>query len=64
MTGITAYGSLANTLDSPTIVIPVTTASSQVDTFDHDYKPMSEKDRKNWLACAHLLIGSFTVSES
>lgn len=32
-------------------MIPVTTASSQIDAFDHDYKPMSEKDRKNWLAC-------------
>ena len=53
MTGITAYGSLANTLDSPTVVIPVTTANSQIDVFDHDYKPMGEKDRKNWLACKY-----------
>ena len=64
MTGITAYGSLANTLDNPTVVIPVTTANSQIDAFDHYYKPMSEKDRKNWLSCKCTSpIGSFGFSK-
>lgn len=35
-------------------MIPVTKADSQIDLFDHDYKPLNEKDKKNWQACKYL----------
>ena len=40
------------------MVIPVTVVNSTIDVFDHDYKPLNEVDRKNWLACTlpHLLL--------
>ncbi|KAH8698553.1 amidase signature domain-containing protein [Talaromyces proteolyticus] len=44
------YGNLANTLDRPTVVIPVTTADSHIDLFDLEYKPINETDRNNWLS--------------
>ncbi|KAI9660056.1 MAG: hypothetical protein M1821_001408 [Bathelium mastoideum] len=44
------YSSIINVLDYTTVVIPVTKADSRIDVFDSKYKPMSEKDEKNWKA--------------
>jgi len=40
-----------NVLDYTTVVIPVTTADKNIDVFNPDHKPLSEKDGKNWKAC-------------
>ena len=45
------YSTTANTLDYTTIVIPVTLADKELDPFNDHYKPLNEKDQKNWLAC-------------
>ena len=32
-------------------VIPVTTASKDIDAFDESYEPLNDVNRKNWEAC-------------
>jgi amidase len=46
-----AYASFVNVLDYTNVVIPVTNADRKIDVFDHDYTPLNDKDKKNWLAC-------------
>ncbi|OJD30133.1 general amidase [Diplodia corticola] len=44
------YATIANTLDYAAIIIPVTNADKDLDKFDKNYSPMTEKDRENWQA--------------
>lgn len=44
------YASFVNVLDYTNVVIPVTNANRKIDVFDHDYTPLNDKDKKNWLA--------------
>jgi len=46
----TAYTEAINLMDYSAAVIPVTKADKNVDTFNSDYKPLNEIDRKNWEA--------------
>jgi len=46
----TIYTEAINLMDYSTAVIPVTKANKTVDTFNADYKPHNEDDRKNWKA--------------
>ncbi|CZR55783.1 related to general amidase [Phialocephala subalpina] len=47
---IPAYASTTNVLDFTAVVIPVTTADSKIDVFNHSYRPLNELDRQNWQA--------------
>lgn len=49
----TAYTEAINLMDYSAAVIPVTTANKEIDTFDKDYEPLNETDRKNWEACEY-----------
>lgn len=51
---LVAYSSIVDALDYPSIVIPVTTADKRVDKFDKEYKPLTDVDKKNWLACKYI----------
>lgn len=44
------YTSVLNVLDYCSVVIPVTKANATIDSFNADYKPLSEKDELNWKA--------------
>jgi len=46
----TAYTEAINLMDYSAAVIPVTKADKNVDSFNSDYKPFNEIDRKNWEA--------------
>ena len=59
-----AYASFVNVLDYTNIVIPVTTANSKIDVFDHDYQPLNERDKKNWEACEFPLSAVFPVTSN
>lgn len=45
------YGTIANTMDYTTIIIPVTRADKTVDKFDDKYEPLNDVDERNWKAC-------------
>ncbi|KAL6720353.1 hypothetical protein ACLMJK_002274 [Lecanora helva] len=45
-----AYTESINLMDYSVVVMPVTTADKSIDVFDHDYEPVNETDRMNWLA--------------
>ena len=32
-------------------IVPVTKVDASIDTFDGDYKPLNDVDRKDWEAC-------------
>lgn len=36
------------------VVIPVTKADKDIDTFDDSYKPLNDLDEMNWKACKLL----------
>ena len=59
-----AYASFVNVLDYTNVVIPVTSADSKIDLFDHHYKPLNEKDKKNWQACKYLGVQSMSMTDS
>lgn len=48
------YGSISNVLDCPTVVIPVTKASCQLDIADINYRPLNDVDKRNWMACTQI----------
>ncbi len=41
-------------MDYSAAVMPVTKADKSLDTFDNDYKPLNDEDRKNWEACTFM----------
>ena len=53
---ILGYASFVNVLDYTNVVVPVTKASSKIDVFDHDYKPLSELDKNNLEAYKSTLL--------
>jgi len=50
-----AYTESINLMDYSAAVIPVTKADKLIDTFDDDYEPLNDVDRKNWKACKPIL---------
>lgn len=60
LTTVVGYTEIVNLLDYTSVVIPVTYADKDVDTFDEDYQPLNDKDDANWKACeclsAHLRL--------
>ncbi|KAH8590975.1 amidase signature domain-containing protein [Bisporella sp. PMI_857] len=44
------YGTIANTLDYSTVIIPVTTADKSVDVPDNEYRTLNKIDMENWEA--------------
>ena len=60
---ILGYASFVSVLDYTNVVIPVTTASSELDAFDHDYKPLNEKDKHNWEACKSTTLRQRALSD-
>jgi amidase len=46
-------------MDYSAAVIPVTKADKRVDTFNQNYEPLSDIDRKNWAACKSTLSNPF-----
>ncbi|KFY92325.1 hypothetical protein V500_04203 [Pseudogymnoascus sp. VKM F-4518 (FW-2643)] len=46
----TAYTEAINLMDYSAAVIPVTRANKTLDTFNSEYKPLNDVDRKNWEA--------------
>lgn len=45
-----AYSMLANVLDAPAVVVPITTADARLDHAEGNYEPRNEVDKKNWIA--------------
>ncbi|KAK5660619.1 hypothetical protein OQA88_13183 [Cercophora sp. LCS_1] len=45
------YITLVNVIDHATLVVPITRADETVDTFEKDYVPSEELDRKIWESC-------------
>jgi hypothetical protein len=48
---VIGYSRTINLLDYSSVVIPVTKVGEDVDAFNHEYKPLTELDKKNWEAC-------------
>ncbi|KAI1762701.1 amidase signature domain-containing protein [Hypoxylon sp. FL1150] len=46
----TAYTEVLNLLNYSVVVIPITKADKNIDTFDHSYTPLNDIDEKNWKA--------------
>ncbi|KAI1303986.1 amidase signature domain-containing protein [Xylaria venustula] len=57
----TAYTEVINLLNYSAVVIPVTKADKQIDTFDSSYQPSSDLDQRNWEAYDPVLYDGAPV---
>lgn len=56
---LSAYTSIMNVLDYPSVVIPVTFVDKEVDTIYTNYEPLNQEDKENMDTCesAHCTTG-------